>query len=142
MVQANTYIQFDGNCEEAFNFYKTVFGGEFSYLGRFKEMPPAEGMPSIPVDVQNKIMHVGLPLSDGSSLMGCDWIEFSKTFNSGNNISISVQAETVEQGAKIFHLLSEDGEIEMPYMETFWDAYFGKLKDKFGISWMINVEKK
>jgi PhnB protein len=141
MPTVNIYLTFDGNCREVFDFYKSIFGGEFDYISTFAEMPPQEGMPALPEEVKNQIMHVSLPISKETSLMGSDrggpW---APELNVGNNFSISVDAETEEAATKLFNALSVGGNITMPLDKTFWGAYFGMLKDKFGINWMVNAE--
>jgi PhnB protein len=95
MATINVYLNFNGNCAEAFDFYKSVFGGEFSYVGKFGEMPPQEGMPPVPDDMKDKIMHVGLPISTETVLMGSDTSEaFGGAAVVGNNFSISIGADS------------------------------------------------
>lgn len=140
MATVQTYLNFNGNCEEAFNFYKSVFGGEFTYLGRFSEMPLQEGMPPMSEADQNKIMHVGLPIGS-TVLMGSDiGGEWAPAFLQGNNFSISINPESKEEADQLFNGLSAGGQITMPMADTFWGAYFGMFTDKFGINWMINFE--
>lgn len=140
MAQINPYINFNGNCEEAFNFYKSVFGGEFPMISRFKDMPPAEGQPAMNVDGE-KIMHVSLPISKETVLMGSDiGGEWAKHSVVGNNIQLSVNAETEEEANRIFNGLSEGGRVTMPLDKTFWGALFGMFIDKFGIYWMVNYD--
>ncbi len=138
MASINAYINFLGNCEVAFNYYKSVFGGEFSMLSRFSEMPPQEGM-ELPEEDLNKIMHVSLPIGEHTVLMGSDtggdWA--AKTVE-GNNITLSVSADTKEQADDFFSQLSEGGAVIMPMNQTFWESYFGMCTDKFGINWMIS----
>lgn len=140
MAQINPYLNFNGNCEEAFNFYKSVFGGEFPMISRFKDMPPAEGQPSMSVDGE-KIMHISLPISKETILMGSDvggeWAQHNVI---GNNIQLSVNAETEEEAHRIFTSLSEGGKVTMPLDKTFWGALFGMFIDKFGIYWMVNYD--
>ncbi len=139
----NIYLTFKGNCEEAFNFYKSVFGGEFLYVGKIKDMPQQEGMPPFTDSDKDKIMHISLPISKETTLMGADYIEsYGYEFIAGNNFSISVQAETRAEADKIFNALSNGGTVEMPMEETFWGDYFGMLVDKFGINWMVNFNLK
>lgn len=141
MATVNTYLTFNGNCEEAFNFYKSVFGGEFTYIGRFGEMPEDENY-QVPEDDKNKIMHVGLPIGT-TSLFGSDtgggW---APNFVQGNNFSVSVNPDSKEEADQLFEGLSEGGQITMPLEDTFWGAYFGMLTDKFGINWMVNFESQ
>ena len=139
MATINTYLNFNGNCEDAFNFYKSVFGGEFSYIGKFGEMPQGEGY-TVPEVDKNKIMHIGLPI--GSTILmgsdiGGDW---PTTFLQGNNFSVSINTEHKEEADNLFQGLSADGQITMPMEVTFWGAYFGMFTDKFGINWMVNFD--
>lgn len=138
MATIDSYINYDGNCEEAFNYYKTVFGGEFSMFSRFSEMPPQEGMELSPEDM-NKIMHVSLPVGKSAVLMGSDvGGEWAKGLTVGNNITLSISADTKEQADSFFASLSEGGKVTMPMENTFWGSYFGMCTDKFGINWMIS----
>jgi len=137
----NPYLTFNGNCEEAFNFYKQVFGGKFSYLGRFKEMPPAENQPPVPESEGDKIMHVSLPISKETILMGSDSSEaFGQATVPGNNFSVSISAPSTQKADVLFKGLATGGEVTMPMNKTFWGSYFGMLKDKFGIQWMISFD--
>ena len=136
MATINSYLNFPGNTEEAFNFYKSVFGGEFTVLQRFKDVPNS-GMP--PED-QDKLMHVSLPIG-GNVLMGTDAVGLQgKGFNMGNNFQLSVAVDSKEEAEKIFNGLAAGGEIKMPLQETFWAPAFGMLNDKFGIQWMVNYD--
>ena len=140
MPSLNPYLNFNGNTEDAFNFYKSVFGGEFAMLQRFKDMPSEHPTPEI---AAQKIMHVALPIGKDSVLMGSDVIEnFSPPSVTGNNFSISVNAATEQETEKLFNGLSAGGKITMPLEKTFWGAYFGMLTDKFGINWMVSVEQR
>ncbi len=139
MTTVNIYLNFKGNCEEAFNFYKSVFGGEFPYVGRFKDMPKQEGMPALPEEFMEKIMHISLPISKETTLMGSDTGgEWAPKFTQGNNFSVSVNTDTEQEAERIFNALAEGGKVTMPLEKTFWQAYFGMLTDKFGINWMMN----
>lgn len=141
MATVNIYLTFDGNCEEAFTFYKSVFAGEFPYIGRFGEMPPDSGPPMSPEDA-NKIMHVSLPISKETFLMGSDTGgEWSPNFKVGNNFAISVNADTVEETEKIFNALAAGGTVTMPLAKTFWSSSYGMLTDKFGINWMVSINE-
>ena len=142
MTTVNVYLTFDGNCEEAFNFYKSVFGGEFPFLGRFKDMPPMEGMPPVPEDQAEKIMHVSLPISEETMLMGSDTGDWGKKVEVGNNFSISVTTDSKAETDRIFNELSVDGNVTMPLQSTFWGDYFGSFTDKFGINWMVSFPEK
>ncbi|MDI6045088.1 VOC family protein [Flavobacterium yafengii] len=141
MATINPYLVFNGNCEEAFLFYKSVFGGEFPYIGKFKDMPPAEGNPALSEADGNKIMHVSLPIGDGSVLMGSDSNSASGEVTFGQNISISINTKSKEEADKLFNGLSAGGTVTMPMSQTFWGAYFGMFADKFGISWMVNFDE-
>ncbi|WP_010135257.1 VOC family protein [Ochrovirga pacifica] len=139
MKTINTYLNFNGNCEEAFDFYKSVFGGEFSYVGRFSEMPEEDGHTIADTD-KNKIMHIGLPIGN-TVLMGSDiGQDWANNYRQGNNFSISINTDSKEEADRLFAYLSKDGQVTMPMQETFWGAYFGMLTDYFGIQWMLNFE--
>lgn len=140
MAQVNAYLTFNGNCEEGFNFYKSVFGGEFPYIGRFGDMSPAEGHTMSEED-KHKIMHVSLPISQETVLLGSDTsVEWASNFVSGNNISLSINTDSKEEADRLFNGLSEGGVVTMPLPDTFWGAYFGMWTDKFGINWMVNYD--
>jgi PhnB protein len=134
----NAYLNFNGNCEEAFNFYKSVFGGKFDYVGRFNEMPADPNKP-MPAADANKIMHVSLPISKETILMGSDTMDgYGPPFNAGNNFNISIHAVTKNEADRLFNALAAGGHVIMPMNNTFWGSYFGMLVDKFGIGWMVN----
>lgn len=136
MTKLNPYLNFGGNAEEAFNFYKSVFGGEFSSMVKFKDMP-MEGVELGEAD-GDKIMHVGLPVGDGL-LMASDALEsLGQTVTPGNSSYISVHPDTKEEADRLFSALSEGAEVEMPIDDQMWGDYFGSLKDRFGIGWMVN----
>lgn len=140
MTTVNVYLTFDGNCEEAFTFYKSIFGGEFSFIGRFGDMPASEKS-GISAEENHKIMHVSLPISKETVLMGSDTAgEWAQPLTIGNNFSISINPETKEEAERIFNGFAQYGNIVTPLEETFWGAYFGIVLDQFGINWMINVE--
>lgn len=137
MATTNTYLNFNGNCEAAFNFYKSVFGGAFTYMSHFGEMPETEAY-KVPEADRNKIMHVSLPIGS-SVLMGSDTGgDWAPTFKQGNNFSISISADSKEEADSIFNALSAGGQITMPLANTFWGDYFGMLTDQFGINWMMS----
>ena len=141
MTSLNIYLTFDGNCEEVFNFYQSAFGTEFQHVSTFGEMPPQEGMPPIPEEHKDRIMHISLPISGNSVLMGSDTGgEWSQEVTQGNNFSISINTATTEEADKLFNALSQGGKVTMPMDNTFWDSYFGMFTDKFGINWMVSVE--
>lgn len=138
MATLNPYLNFQGNTEEAFNFYKSVFGGEFMTLQRFKDTPEAG---KIPTNEQDKIMHIALPIGKGNILMATDTLDsMGQTLVLGNNITLSITAESEEEAGRLFNGLSTGGEIIMPLVKAFWGAYFGMFNDKFGIQWMVNFD--
>lgn len=137
MTKLNTYLNFAGNTEAAFNFYKSVFGGEFTSVIRFKDMP-MEGV-TIPKEDENKILHIGLPVGKDDVLMASDSLEsFRQKLTKGNNVYISVHPDTKEEADRIFNALSSGGTIEMPVANQPWGDYYGSFKDKFGVLWMVN----
>lgn len=140
MTTINPYLTFNSKCEEAFNFYKSVFGGEFIYVGRYKDIPENPEC-KIAEEDKEKIMHIALPISKETILMGSDSsMAFGNDIIEGNNNSISVNTDTVEEVTRIFNELSEGGVVRIPLDKTFWGAYFGMFTDKFGIHWMVNCE--
>ncbi len=145
MATVNIYLNFPGNTEEAFNFYKSVFGTEFYGEGimRFKDVPPSGDMPPMPNGVENMVMHVGLPLLGGFMLMGSDAPgQMGFNVNMGNNVYISLQPDTRAETQKLFGALSEGGKVEQELQDMFWGDYFGSLRDKFGVQWMFNCAEK
>ncbi|MCW9065479.1 MAG: VOC family protein, partial [Ignavibacteriaceae bacterium] len=119
MTTVNVYLTFNGNCEEAFNFYKTIFGGDFPYVGRFKDMPPHEGSKPIPKELGEKIMHMSLPISKETSLMGSDvGGEWSSNYKMGNNFTISVNTDNTDEATRVFNALADGGKITMPLDKT------------------------
>jgi PhnB protein len=142
MTAINPYLHFNGKAEEAFNFYKSVFGGEFAALMRFGEMPGCDEMP-IPEAEKDKIMHMALPLgASGSVLMGGDTPERMGQLTFGNNFTIAISPVSRDEADRIFNGLAEGGIVEMPLADAFWGGYFGGLKDKFGVSWMVNYDEQ
>ena len=140
MATLHPHINFNGNAFEAFEFYRSVFGGEFSKVVRFKEMVSA-GYP-IPEHEYEKIMHISLPIGEGSSIMANDVPEIlGKTNERENRSKIVVKTNSKEEADFIFEGLSVGGEIEMPIQNTPWNTYFGMFRDKFGIEWMIEFEE-
>ena len=141
MPKINIYLTFKDKCEEAFNFYKAVFGGEFAYLGRFKDMPPADGKAPSATE-SNLIMHVSLPISQETILMGSDnFGDYGHEVKMGNNFSISLSADDKSQADAFYKKLSVGGQSSMPMSDTFWGSYFGMLTDKFGINWMVSYDQ-
>ena len=142
MATVNIYLTFNGNCEEAFKFYQSVFGGEIPYMGRFKEMPPGEDAKLNPGE-ENRIMHVSLPISKETMLMGSDTGgDWATGYSQGNNFTISITADTKQEADKLFKGLSAGGKVTMPPGKTFWSEYFGMLTDKFGINWMVSFDER
>ncbi len=133
MKAVNPYLNFNGNTEEAFNFYKSVFGAEFQMIMRMKD---AQGMP-VPEGQEEKIMHIALPLDNGTVLMASDNYN-NKTFKEGNNFYISIHADSVEEGQKLYDTLSAGGKADHPFKREFWGDWHGNLIDKFGTNWMLN----
>lgn len=144
MAKVSTYLNFPGNTEEAFHFYKTVFGTEFEGgINRFGDMPPQEGMPPMSEETKKQVLHVSLPITGGFMLMGSDApAEMGFTVTFGNNVYINLEPDTKEEADRLFEALSEKGEIEMPMADMFWGAYFGSCKDQFGVKWMVNVQNQ
>jgi len=140
MAQINPYIHFNGNAEEAFTFYKSVFGGEFARIARFKDISGPEF--PIPEKEENKIMHISLPIGD-TFLMGSDVPDVLGTVNENENRSkISITAQSKEEANKLYSGLSAGGTVEMPLAESPWGSYFAMFRDKYGIEWMVNFEQK
>ena len=134
-MQLITYVTFAGNCEEALNFYKEALGGKVLQVSKM-----GEGPMEVPEHVKGKIMHARLKIGENVLYM-------SDTFDpasivQGNNVSLSLQPETIAQTEDLFNKLSAGGTVKMPLEDTFWGARFGMFTDKFGIHWMINCELK
>lgn len=139
MASVNPYLTFNGNCEAAFDFYKSVFGGEYAPLVRFKDMPAGEH--PMPDNAANLLAHVALPISKETVLMGSDTLEgFGPPTVAGNNFSISVNTGSEAEADKLFNGLSAGGHIVMPIGRSPWGSYFGMFTDKFGINWMVSFE--
>lgn len=141
MKTINPYLNFDGQAEEAMNFYKSVFGGEFTGSGimRMRDIPEMPGMDGLSEDEKNRVMHVSLALGNGQLLMASDTVpSLGHKLTVGNNNYISIFPEDRAEADRLFHGLSEGGEVEMPMQDQFWGDYFGSFKDKFGVCWMIN----
>jgi len=145
MARTSTYLNFPRSTEEAFNYYKSVFGGEFSGGGvaRFGDFPPPEGAPQLAEGDKNLIMHIELPITGGHILMGTDAPEsMGFKINQGNNVYIMLETDTRIETQQLFEALSAGGEVEMELQDMFWGAYYGSLTDKFGIKWMFNCMGK
>lgn len=138
MKAINPYLNFDGHAEEAFNFYKSVFGGEYRRNGILR-MGDVPQMHALAAEEKNRVMHVSLPLNNGQVLMGSDILpSMGHKLTVGNNNYISIFTDSREEADQIFKGLSEGGEIEMAMQDQFWGDYFGSFKDRFGVCWMIN----
>ncbi len=138
MAQINPHINFNGNSEEAFNFYKSVFGGEFAMVVRFGDMPN----PNISESENNKIMHIALPIGK-NVLMGNDVPEFMGRVNENENRSkISISAQSKEEADNLYNGLSAGGQIEMPIADSPWGSYFAMFRDKYGIEWIVDFDPK
>ena len=132
----NPYLMFPGKAEEAFKFYKSVFGGEFVTLQRYKDAP-REGMKASAEDLE-KIMHISLPIGKGNIMMASDSLEsMGHPVTMGNNFYLSVDAESREDANRLFSALSAGGKATVPMADQFWGSYFGMLVDKFGVQWMV-----
>ena len=138
MTLLNPYLNFKGNTEEAFNFYKSVFGGEFVMVQRFKDTPEAD---RVPANEKDKIMHISLPLGKGNVLMATDALEsMGHKLTVGNNVQLSISTDSEEEADKIFEGLSAGGKVSVPLAKSFWGAYFGMCTDKFGMQWMVSYD--
>ena len=140
MASINPYLLFNGNCEAAFLFYQSVFGGEFPYMGKFKDMPADDNCPPPSAADAERVMHVSLPIGN-TILMGSDSNSQSGDVVIGANVSISINTESRAEADKLFNGLSAGGNPFMPMSNTFWGAYFGMFVDKFGIHWMVNFDE-
>ena len=139
-MKVQPYLNFDGDAEEAFNFYRKVFGGEFSTVMKMSDAPDAEKFPE---NERDRMMHISLPVSDDIVLMASDILpSMGHKLNKGNNLYISLHPDSREEADRIFKELSEDGNIEMPIADQFWGDYFGSFEDRFGVRWMINYSKQ
>jgi PhnB protein len=144
MARVSTYLNFDRNTEEAFNFYKSVFGTEFEgEIGRMGDVPPQEGQPPLAEEDKNLVMHVALPILAGHMLMGTDAPEsMGMKLNQGNNVYINLEPDTRGELDELFKALSEGGKVEMKPQDMFWGDYFASCVDKFGTNWMFNCSSK
>lgn len=144
MARVSTYLNFSRHTEEAFNFYKSVFGTEFAGpIARFGEVPPQPGAPALPDEDKNLIMHIELPILAGHVLMGTDAPESCGfTVTVGNNTHIMLEPDTREETSRLFTALSEGGKVTMALQEMFWGAYYGSFTDKYGVQWMVNCYAK
>tara|TARA_R110002050_G_scaffold252628_1_gene390847 strand:+ start:4424 stop:4858 length:435 start_codon:yes stop_codon:yes gene_type:complete len=140
MASINTYLTFNGQCEEAFLFYASVFGTKIAHISKFSEMPSDPRYPMNEADL-NRVMHVTLPISEHTVLMGSDTGgEWSSAYKMGNNFSISINADSKEEADRLFNQLATGGKVIMPMETTFWNSYFGMMTDPFGIQWMVSFD--
>ena len=131
---------FDGNCKEAFEFYKNAFEKEFADISFFGDMPPQEGVPELTEAQKEMVMHVNIKISEETVLYGSDIFPGTPGFSVGDNFSVSLSADSREETDQLFQKLSEGGKVTMPLADTFWGAYFGMWRDKFGVDWMVNFD--
>lgn len=139
MTQINPYLTFNGNCKDAFNFYQSIFGGEFAYVKRYDEMPEEYQVDEAD---KSKVMNIALPINDTCTLLGNDANPAMGSVEFGKNITLSVNAATKEQADDFFNKLSIGGMVFMPMGNMFWGDYFGMCEDKFGMNWMVNFHTK
>lgn len=144
MASASVYLNFSGNTEEAFLYYKKVFGGDFlDGISRFGDIPPSPEMPPMSEAEKNMVMHVALEIYPSYKLMGTDAPEsMGFVVNKGNNVYICLNTDSREQTDVLFSQLAEGGQIEQELQDMFWGAYYGSCTDKFGIKWMLNFENQ
>ncbi|WP_369764972.1 VOC family protein [Flavobacterium sp. WC2429] len=143
MAHVSIYLNFMGNAEEAFNFYKKVFKTEFSApIIKMKDMPAQQGMPELSEADKNKVMHVALPILDGTEIMATDLLEsMGQKLIAGNNVTLSLNPDTKEEADRLYKELSQGGADGVAPHDEFW-GYWGTCKDKFGIRWMFNVSNQ
>lgn len=139
MATANIYLTFNGNCEEVFTFYKSVFGSEYSTFSRFSDVPSEHTLSD---EDAKKIMHVSLPIGEGTALMASDTTEGMGKVSEGTNFAISISTDSEAEATKLFMGISAGGKVTMPLAKTFWNAYFGMCTDRFGVQWMVNYDYK
>ena len=144
MGKVSTYLNFSGNTEEAFNFYKKVFQSEFvDGIARFGDMPADDTHMPLKDEAKNYVMHVSLPIMDGYMLMGTDATQATGyEVQFGNNMYLNLEPDTREETDRLFSALSEGGSVSMPLQEMFWGDYYGSCTDKFGVCWMFNCTAK
>ena len=144
MARTSVYLNFSGNTETAFQFYRSVFGGDFAGpIARFADIPKQPGMPAISEADKNLVIHIELPILGGHILMGSDApASMGFTVNFGNNVHINLEPDTHAETERLFHALSNGGKVTMPLQDMFWGAYFGSCTDKFGVQWMCNCPNK
>ena len=143
MARVSTYLNFMGKTEEAFAFYRSVFGTEYlSPIMRLGEAPSDPGMPTMTDDEKNMIMHVELPSLGGHVLMGTDAVEsMGHHLTFGNNVSINLEPDSRAETERLFGLLAEGGSDTMALQDMFWGSYFGTCCDRYGVRWMFNCSE-
>jgi PhnB protein len=144
VARVSTYLNFAGNTEQVFEFYRSVFKTEYKVpISRFGDMPAMPGNPSLSPSDAQMVMHVELPILGGHSLMGTDAPEsMGFSLNAGNNVSLSLEPDSRSEAERLFKELSINGKVDMPLADAFWGAYFASFTDQFGIKWMINCTSK
>ena len=145
MARVSTYLNFPRNAEEAFNYYKSVFGGQFANGGisRFGDIPQQEGIPPMAEEDKNLVMHIELEIFENHFLMASDAPEsIGHQLTFGNNFHIALAPDTKAETAKLFKALSDGGIVTMELQDMFWGAFYGSCTDKFGVNWMFNCEEK
>lgn len=139
-MKVNIYLNFNGKAEEAFNFYRSVFGGEFTAVHRMSEAPESDKLPE---NERNSIMHISLPIGENLILMASDVCgSMGQQLKEGNNSYISIHPDSEAEAHQFFNVLADSGEIEMPLEQQFWGSLFGAFTDKFGIKWMVDFYKE
>jgi PhnB protein len=143
MARTSTYLNFPGKTEEAFTFYKSVFGTEFAApIARMGDVPAGPGMPALSEAEKKMVMHVELPIVGGHALMGTDALEsMGQSLTFGNNFSINLEPDTRTETERLFKALGAGGKVTMELQDMFWGAYFGTVVDKFGVQWMFNCSE-
>ncbi|MFN8356666.1 MAG: VOC family protein [Spirosomataceae bacterium] len=144
MAKVSIYLNFQSNTEEAFNFYKSAFQTEFiGPIMYMKDIPAQDGMPALPENEQNSVMHICLPILGGTQLMGTDMLEsMGHQLRIGNNTSINLEPDSREETERLFTALSDGAKDVMPLQDMFWGAYWGSFLDKYGIRWMFNYAEQ
>ena len=142
MTKLNCYLNFQDNAEQAFNFYKSVFGGEFTTAMRFKEVAEFPGKEKLSEADLNKMMHISLPVGD-NMLMATDMLEsMGQKLKTGNDVTLSLHPDNRKEADRLYNELSAGGKPHMPMADMFWGDYWGMLTDKFGVNWMVNYSKR
>lgn len=139
MATLSTHVAYNGNCEEAFTFYKSIFGGEFNMVMRNKDIPADVPSPTNDAEA-DKILHISLPIGGSSMLMGCDMPAAFGEGTRGNSFNISISTDSEEETEQYYNGLLQGGKVNMPLEKTFWNSYFGMVVDKYGVQWMISYD--